>query len=65
LCCLWFEVPRWLADRHQQELTDFAAEIGTDAAYFSALTYQELFARMWLSSGETTRNTLRMSGTAT
>jgi hypothetical protein len=46
LCCLWFEVPGSVADRHRQELTDFAAQIGTDAAHFSALTYQELFARM-------------------
>jgi hypothetical protein len=45
-CCLWFEVPGALADQHRQELTDFAARIGTDAARFSALTYQELFARM-------------------
>lgn len=46
LCCLWFEVPGSLADQHRQELADFAAHIGTDAAHFSALTYQELFARM-------------------
>ena|SRR5437879_1670820 len=48
LCCLWFEVPGSLADQHRQELTVFtaAAHIGTDAAHFSALTYQELFARM-------------------
>jgi hypothetical protein len=35
-----------VADRHRQELTDFAARIGTDAGHFSAFTYQELFARM-------------------
>jgi hypothetical protein len=27
-------------------LNEFAAKIGSDAAHFSALTYQELFARM-------------------
>jgi hypothetical protein len=46
LCCLWFEVPGSLAARHRQELMDFMAHIGTDAANFLALTYQELFARM-------------------
>ena len=46
LSCLWFEVPVSIADRHRQELADFAAQIGADAAHFSALTYQELFARM-------------------
>ena len=46
LCCLWFEVPGSLADQHRQELTDFAAQIGADATHFSALKYQELFARM-------------------
>jgi hypothetical protein len=48
LSCLWFEVPGSLADQHRQELTVFTAtaHIGTDAAHFSALTYQELFARM-------------------
>jgi len=46
LCCLWFEVPGAVADRHRHELTDFAGLIGTDAARFSALTYQELFVRM-------------------
>jgi hypothetical protein len=46
LCCLWFEVPGALADRHRQELRDFAAEIGVDAAHFSSLAYQALFARM-------------------
>jgi hypothetical protein len=39
-------VPGSLADRHRQELTNFAAHIATDAKHFSALTYQELFARM-------------------
>jgi len=46
LCCLWFEVPGSVADRHGQELADFCVQTGTDAAHFSALTYQELFARM-------------------
>jgi hypothetical protein len=46
LCCLWFEVPGALADRHRREFMDFAGQIGTDAAHFSAFTYQELFARM-------------------
>jgi hypothetical protein len=46
LCCLWFEVPGSVADRHRQELADFAVQIGTDAAHFSALTYQEFFAHM-------------------
>ena len=48
LCCLWFEMRGSLADQHRQELTLFTAKahIGTDAAHFSALTYQELFARM-------------------
>jgi hypothetical protein len=46
LCCLWFEVPGAPADRHRQELAEFAAQIGTDATHFSALTYQELFTRI-------------------
>jgi len=46
LCCLWFEVSGSVEERHRQDLTDFAAQIGADEARFSALTYQELFARM-------------------
>jgi hypothetical protein len=46
LCCLWFEVPGSVANRHRQELTDFSAQIGAEAAHFSALTYHELFTRM-------------------
>ena len=46
LCCLWSEVPGSLADRHRQELADFAARIGADAGDVSALTYQELIVRM-------------------
>ncbi len=52
LCCLWFEIPGSLADRHRQELKDFATLIGADAAHFSALTYQELFAHMVPFVGE-------------
>ena len=46
LCCLWYEVPGPAADAHRAELETFAAQIGSDAAHFRALTYQELFARM-------------------
>jgi hypothetical protein len=46
LCCLWFEAPGPIAERHRNELNDFALLIGSDAAHFSALTYQELFAQM-------------------
>lgn len=48
LCCLWFEVPGLLADRHRKELTILTTKLqtGADVARFSALTYQELFARM-------------------
>jgi hypothetical protein len=46
LCCVWFEVPGAIAARHRDELNDFVLQIGGDAAHFSALTYQELFARM-------------------
>jgi hypothetical protein len=48
LCCLWFEVPGLLADQHRKELTIFAtrAQIGTNGALFSAITYQELLTRM-------------------
>jgi hypothetical protein len=41
LFCLWL-----LADQHREELTIFTSKMGADAAHFSALTYQELFARM-------------------
>lgn len=62
-----FEVPGSLADQHRQELTVFTtnADIGADATYFSALTYQELFARMVPLSAKTTRNTSRICGSAT
>jgi hypothetical protein len=46
LCCLWYEVPGAIAAAHRQDLTTFTARIGDDAKHFSALTYQELFARM-------------------
>jgi hypothetical protein len=46
LCCLWYEVPGSIADAHRNDLRTFAAQIGNDAAHFTALTYQELFARM-------------------
>lgn len=46
LSCLWFKLPGSIADRHRKELADFTAQIGADAAHFSTLTYQELFARM-------------------
>jgi hypothetical protein len=51
LCCLWFEVPGSVADRHRRELTDFTTQIGTDTK-FLAVTYQELFARMMLFVGQ-------------
>jgi hypothetical protein len=44
--CLWYEMPGPVAQQHRAELDDFGASIGNDAAHFSALTYQELFARM-------------------
>ena len=65
LCCLWFEVPGSLADQHRQELAVFTAHIGTDAAHFLAMTYQELFARMVPLVGKTTRNTSCICRTAT
>jgi hypothetical protein len=46
LCCLWYEVPGAVADAHRADLQTFATQIGGDAAHFTALTYQELFARM-------------------
>ena len=46
LCCLWYEVPGRMADAHRADLQTFAAQVGSDAAHFTALTYQELFARM-------------------
>jgi hypothetical protein len=46
LCCLWYEVPGPAADAHRADLQKFAADIGSDAVHFMALTYQELFARM-------------------
>lgn len=46
LCCLWYEVPGPVAVAHRHDLTTFAATIGDDAQHFTALTYQELFARM-------------------
>jgi hypothetical protein len=53
LCCLWYEVPGAAADTHRAELQQFAAQIGADNAHFTALTYQELFARMEpLAGGE-------------
>jgi hypothetical protein len=52
VCCLWFEIPGAVADRHRSELDDFASQIGSDAAKFSAVTYQELFARMAQFAGE-------------
>jgi len=45
LCCLWFEVPGPLADKHRQELSDFAVRVANEGK-FLALTYQELFIRM-------------------
>jgi hypothetical protein len=53
LCCLWYEMPGPAANAHRAELEAFAAQIGSDAAHFRALTYQELFARMEpLAAGE-------------
>jgi hypothetical protein len=46
LCCLWYEVPGPTTTAHRAELQRFVAQIGSDAAHFTALTYQELFARM-------------------
>jgi hypothetical protein len=46
LCSLWYEVPGPAADAHRAELQKFTSLIGSDAARFTALTYQELFARM-------------------
>ena len=46
LCCLWYQVPSAAANAHRADLETFAAQIGSDAAHFTALTYQELFARM-------------------
>lgn len=53
LCCLWYEVAGPAADAHRADLRTFAAQIGADAAHFTALTYQELFSRMErLTGGE-------------
>lgn len=46
LCCLWYEVAGPVAEAHRQDLSTFMDQIGGDAAHFTALTYQELFARM-------------------
>ena len=46
LCCLWYAVPGAVADQHRVELQRFTAALGSDAQHFTALTYQELFARM-------------------
>jgi hypothetical protein len=46
LCCLWYDESGPVADAHRAELQTFAAQLGSDAAHFTALTYQELFARM-------------------
>lgn len=46
LCCLWYEIAGPAADAHRAELRMFAAQIGSDASHFTALTYQELFSRM-------------------
>jgi hypothetical protein len=52
LCCLWFEMPGSAADAHGADLRTFVAQLGADAAHFTALTYQELFARMEPLAGE-------------
>jgi hypothetical protein len=39
-------VPGPAADAHRADLQAFSAQIGSDAAHFAALTYQELFVRM-------------------
>jgi hypothetical protein len=46
LCCLWYDASGPVADAHRADLRTFAEQIGGDAAHFTALTYQELFARM-------------------
>lgn len=46
LCCLWFEIAGTVSDQHRKELNEFASQIGSEAAHFSAVTYQELFDRM-------------------
>jgi hypothetical protein len=46
LCCLWYEVPGPIADQHRAELQRFSDALGSDARHFTALTYQQLFARM-------------------
>jgi restriction endonuclease-like protein len=51
LCCLWYEVAGAVADAHRADLRTFAAQIGDDATHFTALTYQELFARMTQAAG--------------
>jgi hypothetical protein len=46
LCCLWYEMSGTVADAHRADLHTFTERIGSDAAHFTALTYQELFVRM-------------------
>jgi len=46
LCCLWYEVHGDVADAHRADLAAFASQIGDYARHFTAMTYQELFARM-------------------
>jgi len=47
LCCLWFDVHESsTAAAHRSELSDFRARLGDDAARFSSMTYQELYARL-------------------
>jgi len=52
LCYLWYDVPGPAADAHRAEVTQFSTQIGGDAAHFTSLTYQELFARMEPLAGE-------------
>ena len=46
LCCLWYDMSGTVADTHRADLHTFTEQIGSDAAHFTALTYQELFVRM-------------------
>ena len=52
LCCLWYVVPGPEADAHRDDLKTFTAQIGADAAHFTALTYQELFSRISALAGD-------------
>jgi hypothetical protein len=51
LCYLWFDPGGEEAELHRQEIIDFTQTIAGDASAFQAITYQVLFSRLSLASG--------------